>query len=51
MLDIENAKGLEDYLSDLLDPNVPSHKKFINELLRRWRPPPKQVEVPNDVQV
>ena len=42
---------MEKYLGDLLDSSIPRNKKFINDVLRKWRPPPKKIDLPADVQV
>ena len=52
ILSIETAEDVEDYLGDLLgDKTIPKNKKFINEAKRRWRPPPKKIDLPDDVKV
>ncbi|XP_013776774.1 activating signal cointegrator 1-like [Limulus polyphemus] len=37
ILNIENQNDLEEYLSDILDPTISSHKCFIKELLLQWK--------------
>ena len=51
ILAIESKQDLEEYLLDLLDGSVPRNKKFIQELLTKWRPPERQIQVPENVQV
>ena len=51
LLAIESREELEEYLSELLDGNEPRHKKFIRELLTKWRPPTRQIDAPVNLQV
>ncbi|XP_076354543.1 activating signal cointegrator 1 [Tachypleus tridentatus] len=37
ILNIENQNDLQEYLSDILDPTIPSHVCFVKELLLRWK--------------
>ena len=50
MLAIESRKALEEYVSELLDPSNPQQRRFIQELLDKWRPP-RQLSVPQGAQV
>ena len=36
---------------DLLDRSNPRNKRFVEELLKKWTPPQRQISIPNDVQV
>lgn len=50
---MESKSDVEDYLQDLLDTSNSEHSKFIQELLRKWKPGIREVEqtVPDDVTV
>ncbi|ELT87196.1 hypothetical protein CAPTEDRAFT_221890 [Capitella teleta] len=50
MLAIESASELKEYLGELLDTSVPRNRRFIEELIKRWRPP-AHANLPAHVQV
>ncbi|CAH1254531.1 TRIP4 [Branchiostoma lanceolatum] len=49
MLSMESSRDLEDYLLELLDGSDPKNRRFLDELLKRWKPAVKQPEVPENV--
>lgn len=48
---IDNKKDLEEYMYELLDKSNPKNRKFVDELLRRWKQPERQVSVPQEATV
>lgn len=53
-MSIESGEELKEYMCELLDYSVPQNKKFIDELMLKWRPPSSassQLTLPNNVQV
>ncbi|XP_071106236.1 activating signal cointegrator 1-like [Haliotis cracherodii] len=50
ILAIETAKDLEEYMLDLLDASDSKVRRFVKELLNRWRPP-SSLQVPDNVLV
>ena len=50
---IESENDLKEYLTDLLNPSVSRHQRFIDQLLKRWRPPERKVnsDIPHNITV
>ena len=53
LVTVESDDDVREYLADLLNPSVPRHQRFIDQLMKRWRPPERKVEanIPADVTV
>ena len=51
ILAIDSKKDVEEYMYDLLDKSEPKSRKFVEELLRKWKPSERQVPVPEDAMV
>ena len=39
ILSMDDRKELEEYMCELMDPSEPDNRKFIDQLLLKWRPP------------
>ena len=46
ILAIDNEKDVEEYMYELLDKSEPRNRRFVKELLQRWKPPERQVSIP-----
>ena len=51
ILAIDSKAELEEYLSELLDTSNPRHRRFIDELIKKWRQPERRVDAPGNLQV
>ena len=51
ILSIQTSREVEDYLCELLDSKVSRNRRFIDQLLKKWQPPDRQINVPDGIQV